>query len=137
MQIRRSSKLALLIFRTIFYLCAAYFFLMGIFMMVFPGLVTKNAGVQHPMILGIVRGIGGSIIGSTIFYIAIALKPIERRWAALIIAFANILAIILDFASVYLGEYSMAHAMIDVPIETVSFLTIVAFYSASRDRNTQ
>ena len=103
-------------------------------MMIFPELVTKNAGVQHPMILGILRGIGGSILGSTIFYILIALKPFERRWAAFIIAFANILAIVLDFISVHLGEYTLAHAMIDIPIETLSFFTIVFFYTGNRNR---
>jgi hypothetical protein len=107
---------------------------MGILMMIFPELVTKNAGVQHPMILGIVRGIGGSILGSTIFYILIALKPFERRWAAFIIAFANILAIVLDFISVHLGEYTLDHAMIDIPIETLSLFTIVFFYTLNRNQ---
>jgi hypothetical protein len=134
MQSLQVPKLALLIFRTIFYICAIYFFLMGILMMIFPELVTKNAGVQHPMILGILRGIGGSILGSTIFYILIALKPFERRWAAFIIAFANILAIVLDFISVHLGEYTLDHAMIDIPIETLSFFTIVFFYTVNRNQ---
>ena len=117
-------KLILFIFRTIFYICALYFFLMGIMMMIVPELVTKHAGVQHPMILGIIRGIGGSILGSTIFYILIALKPLERKWAAFIIAFANIVAIILDFISIHLGEYTLDNAMIDIPIESLSFLAI-------------
>jgi hypothetical protein len=134
MQSLQVPKLALLIFRTIFYICAIYFFLMGILMMIFPELVTKNAGVQHPMILGILRGIGGSILGSTIFYILIALKPFERRWAAFIIAFANILAIVLDFISVHLGEYTLDHAMIDIPIETLSFFTILFFYTVNRNQ---
>jgi hypothetical protein len=101
-------------------------------MMLFPEHVTKSAGVQHPMISGILRGIGGSILGSTVFYILIALKPFERRWAAIVIACANILAIVLDLLSVHLGEYTMSHAMIDVPVEAVSFLTIVVFYVAYR-----
>jgi hypothetical protein len=134
MQSSQVPKLALPIFRTIFYICAIYFLLMGILMMMFPELVTKNAGVQHPMILGIMRGIGGSILGSTIFYIFIASKPFERRWAAFIIAFANILAIVLDFISVYLGEYTLNHAMIDIPIETLSLFTIVFFYTANRNQ---
>jgi hypothetical protein len=107
---------------------------MGMLMMIFPELVTKNAGVQHPMILGILRGIGGSILGSTIFYILIAAKPFERRWAAYIIAFANIVAIALDLISVHLGEYTVDHAMIDIPIETLSFLTIAIFYSVARNQ---
>jgi hypothetical protein len=102
---------------------------MGIMMMVFPELVTKNAGAQHPLVLGLLRGSGGMIIGSTLFYILVAIKPFERRWAAIIIAFGNILAIILDFVSVHLGEFQVSHAMIDVPIELLSFLTIVVFYA--------
>jgi Na+/H+ antiporter NhaA len=112
---------------------------MGIMMMIFPELVTRNAGVQHPLILGMLRGTGGMIIGSTLFYILVAIKPFERKWAAIIIAFGNILAILLDLVSVQLGEYKISHAMIDIPIEMLSFLTIAIFYSVSRikyiDRN--
>jgi len=126
---------ALFFFRTVFFACAIYFFLMGMLMMLFPELVTKNAGAQHPMILGILRGTGGSILGSTVFYILIALRPFERKWAAIVIALANILAIVLDFVSVHLGEYTLNHAMIDVPVETVSFLTIVVFYLANRTKS--
>jgi hypothetical protein len=129
------SKVSLIMFRIILYLCAVYFLLMGLLMMVFPELVTKNAGVQHPMILGILRGIGGSILGSTVFYIMIALRPFQRKWAAIIIALANILAIALDLISVRLGEYTMGHAMIDVPIETLSFLAIVLFFSINRNHD--
>jgi hypothetical protein len=132
-------KVFLLLFRTIFYICAVFFFLMGILMIFFPELVTKNAGVQHPLILGLLRGTGGMIIGSTIFYILVAIKPFERKWAAVIIAFGNILAVVLDLVSVHLGEYEISHAMIDIPVEMLSFLTIVIFYSAFRtkyiDRN--
>ena len=131
----RVPKLALLVFRIIFSVCAVYFLLMGLLMMIFPELVTKNAGVQHPMIFGILRGIGGSILGSTIFYILVAVRPFERRWAAFVIAFANVLAIALDLVSVHLGEYTLDHAMIDVPIETLSFLTIVVFYSLNRSQH--
>jgi len=108
---------------------------MGIMMMISPELVTRNAGVQHPMILGILRGTGGMIIGSTLFYIIIAIKPFERKWAAFIIAFANILAITLDLVSVFLGEYQLSHAMIDIPFEALSFLTIVIYYSIFRTKN--
>ena len=132
-------KVFLFLFRTIFCICAIFFFLMGILMMIFPELVTKNAGVQHPLILGMLRGTGGMIIGSTLFYILVAIKPFERKWAAVIIAFGNILAILLDLVSVLLGEYEISHAMIDIPIEMLSFLTIVIFYSIFRikhiDRN--
>src|SRR3972149_2843912 len=125
-------KVFLFLFRTIFCICAIFFFLMGILMMIFPELVTKNAGVQHPLILGMLRGTGGMIIGSTLFYILVAIKPFERKWAAVIIAFGNILAILLDLVSVLLGEYEISHAMIDIPIEMLSFLTIVIFYSIFR-----
>jgi hypothetical protein len=108
---------------------------MGIMMIIFPELVTRNAGEQHPLILGILRGTGGMIIGSTLFYILIAIKPFERKWAAFIIAFANILAILLDLVSVLLGEYQISYAMIDIPIEILSFLTIVIFYSEYRIKN--
>ena len=104
-------------------------------MMIFPELVTKSAGLPQPMILGIVRGSGGMIIGSTLFYILIALKPVDRQWAAFIVAFGNIMAIILDLVSVHLGEYQISYAMIDIPIESLSFLTIVIFYSIFRIRN--
>ena len=128
-------KVFLFLFRTIFCICAIFFFLMGILMMIFPELVTKNAGVQHPLILGMLRGTGGMIIGSTLFYILVAIKPFERKWAAVIIAFGNILAILLDLVSVLLGEYEISHAMIDIPIEMLSFLTIVIFYSIFRIKN--
>jgi hypothetical protein len=128
------SKIILVLFRFIFSICAIYFFLMGILMMIFPELVTKNAGVQHPMILGMVRGSGGMIIGSTLFYILIALKPFDRRWASFIVAFGNIVAIILDLVSVRLGEFQVSYAMIDIPIESLSLLTIVIFYSIFRTK---
>ena len=104
-------------------------------MVIFPELVTRNAGEQHPLILGLLRGTGGMIIGFTLFYILVAIKPFERKWAAFIIAFANILAIFLDLVSVLLGEYQIMHAMIDIPIELLSFLTIVIFYSRIRTKN--
>jgi uncharacterized membrane protein len=135
MQNLRVPRWPLFLFRTVFFACAIYFFLMGMLMMLFPELVTKNAGPQHPMILGILRGTGGSILGSTVFYILIALRPFERKWAAIIIALANILAIVLDFISVHLGEYTLDHAMIDIPVETVSFLTIVVFYLANKTKD--
>jgi hypothetical protein len=122
-------KIFFLFFRSIFCVCTIFFFLMGLGMAAFPELITKNAGVQHPLILGMLRGSGGMIIGTTLFYIMVAIKPIERKWAAGIIAFGNILAIAMDLISVYLGEYQLTHAMIDIPIEMLSLLTIVLFYS--------
>jgi hypothetical protein len=130
-------KSILLLFRIIFFICAIYFFLLGMMMIIFPELVTKNAGEQHPLVLGILRGSGGAVIISTIFYVLIAMKPFERRWVAFIIAFANLLAIVLDFISVLLGEYTLSHAMIDIPIETLSFLIIIIFYSIFKTKNIQ
>jgi hypothetical protein len=127
------SRSALLIFRSIFFLCALYFLLMGMMMMLAPELVTKGVGVQHPRVMGILRGIGGSILGSTVFYVLIALRPFERRWAAIVVACANVLAIVLDLVSVHLGEFTLDHAMIDIPVETLSVLTIVIFYSVHRN----
>ncbi|HTX18848.1 MAG TPA: hypothetical protein VMG34_09325, partial [Bacteroidota bacterium] len=98
-----------------------------------PDLATKSLGAQQPAIIGIIRGTGGSIIGATLFYILIALKPLERRWAAIVMALGNILAIILDLVSVHLGEFTLDHAMIDVPVEALSLLTIALFYSLNRD----
>jgi hypothetical protein len=66
-----------------FRICAIFFFLMGILMMVFPKLVTKNASVQHPMILGMLHCTWEMIMGSTLFYILVALKPAASRIEAL------------------------------------------------------
>ena len=95
----------------------------------FPHILTKVAGEQHGIILGILRGAGGSIIPYSLMYIFIAIKPFERRWLAYIIVLANVIAIILDFTSVFLKEYLFIYAMIDVPFELLSLLAIVIFYS--------
>jgi len=118
-------------FRVICYLCGFYFFLMGLLLILFPQMAIKNSGVNHPMILGILRGTGGAVIISLVWYILIALKPLELRFIAFIIAFANILAIVLDLVSVALGEYTWSGAMMDIPIELLSFFTIVIFYYAA------
>jgi len=117
-------------FRIICYLCGSYFFLMGLFLIVFPQMAIKNSGVNHPMILGILRGTGGAVIISLIWYILIALKPLELRFIAFILAFANVLAIVLDLVSVALGEYTWNDTMIDIPVELLSLFTIVVFYYA-------
>jgi hypothetical protein len=117
-------------FRIICYICGSYFFLMGFFLILFPQMAIKNSGVSHPMISGILRGTGGAVIFSTVWYIIIAQKPLENRIIATVIACANIFAIILDITSVALGEYTLSHAMLDIPIELLSFSTIVIFYYA-------
>lgn len=128
------QKRNLVIFRIVFYFLAFYFFLMGLMLALFPQILTKIAGEQHPIILGMLRGAGGSIIPYSLLYIFIAAKPLKRRWAAYIIAFANVIAIILDFASVFLKEYLLSYAMIDVPLEFVSLITIIIFYSISSSK---
>ena len=75
------------------------------------------------------RGAGGSIIPYSIMYILIAAKPLEYRWLAYIIVFANIIAIILDYTSVFLKEYLLIYALYDVPFELLSLVTIIIFYS--------
>jgi len=104
---------------------------MGLFLILFPQMAIRNTGVQHPTILGILRGTGGAVIISLVWYILIALKPLEFRFIAFILAFANILAIVLDLVSVALGEYTISHAMLDIPVELLSFFTIVIFYYAA------
>jgi hypothetical protein len=77
------------------------------------------------------RGSGGSIIPYSLLYLIAAMSPLKRRWAIIVIALANIAAIILDFLSVFLGEYLMSYAMFDVPIELLSllmmFLALIKF----------
>lgn len=121
----------LIIFRSVFYFLAFYFFLMGFMLAFFSQFLTKIAGPQHPVILGLLRGAGGSIIPYSLIYIFIAIKPIERRWAAFIIAFANVVAIIMDIVSVINDEYLLSYAMIDIPFEFMSLVMIIIFYSFS------
>lgn len=42
---------------------------------------------------------------------------------------ANIIAIILDFGSVIMGEYKLSHAMINVPFELISLGGILLFWT--------
>ena len=125
-------KKILIPFRILCYLYGFYFFLMGLLLILFPQMVIKNCGVSHPMISGILRGSGGAVIISLIWYILIALRPLKHRIIANVIICANILAIVLDLTSVALGEYTWSHSMIDIPVELLSFLTIVIFYYAVR-----
>ncbi len=129
------SNTFLIWFRIIFYFCAFYFFVMGVMLILFPHLLVKNAagGDISPVIIGMLRGAGGAIIPFSFFYILIALKPVERRWAAYIIALANGIAIVLDFTSVLIGEYKFIYAMFDVPIELLSVLIIILFYSRTNE----
>ena len=127
------SKSTFLVFRAIFFFLALFFFLMGLVLILFPQqMLTEIAGKQDPHVLGMLRGAGGATIPYTIMYILVALKPLEFRWIANIIAIANILAIILDFASVIIEEYTLIQAMYDVPFEFLSLVTIIVFYSKAR-----
>ena len=123
------TKLALCTFRIVLFFMAFYFFAMGLMLVLFPQVLTRGAGEQHGIILGMLRGAGGSIIPYSFMYILVAVKPLEGRWFGFIIACANVLAIILDFTSVFLKEYQISYAMIDVPFELLSLFVLVKFYS--------
>jgi len=97
-------------------------------------MVKGVAGVDvNPTIIGMLRGAGGSIVPYALLYIFIARKPAERAWAFYVIGFANVVAIILDFSSVALGEYQFAYAMYDVPVEVLSLVAIFLFRYALRN----
>ncbi|RPI00341.1 MAG: hypothetical protein EHM72_09505 [Calditrichaeota bacterium] len=123
------TKSALWSLRIVMYFMAFYFFTMGLALILFPQFLTRAAGEPSGRILGMLRGAGGSIIPYSLMYILVAIKPLERRGFALIIACANILAVIIDFTSVYLKEYQISQAMIDVPFELLSLFVLVKFYS--------
>jgi len=107
-------------FRAICYLCAFSCVAMGAFLIGFPQLVTRIAGPLHPAVYGVLRGCGGSILPYGLLYVLVALDPARRRWAMGVILLANVVAIVLDVASVMLGEYTWAQAMLDIPLEAVS-----------------
>ena len=98
---------------------------MGLVLMLFPAFITRIAGSQDPIILGMLRGAGGSIVPYSLLYIFVARSPLTRRWAVMVIAAANIIAIVLDFVSVYLSEYRLSYTMFDVPIEALSLLLMI------------
>jgi hypothetical protein len=123
------------VFRIVCYLCALYFLAMGLALILFPAFITRIAGSQDPVILGMLRGAGGSIIPYSLLYIFVSRSPLTRRWAVVVIAVANIVAIVLDFLSVYLGEYRLSYAMFDVPIEVFSLLLMVLLLVKSSDQH--
>lgn len=122
------------LFRVIFYFCALYFLLMGLGLMVFPRfLVQGAAGVDvHPTILGMLRGAGGAIIPYSLLYLFTAREPLERKWGLLVIAVANVLAIILDAGSVLMDEYKLGYAMMDIPVEVLSLIGVALAWSRIR-----
>lgn len=113
--------------KIIFYLCAVYFFLMGFSLIFIPRFLIKgfSSTEVNPIIIGMLRGAGGSVIPYSLLYILIALNPFNRQWALGFILLANIIAIILDLGSLLIGEYKLSYAMIDLPIELTSITGII------------
>ena len=122
---RSSHRNFMILFRVVCYICVVYFLVMAFALMLFPAIITRIAGPQDPVILGMLRGAGGSIIPYSLLYLLAAMSPHKRRGVLIVIAVANIVAVILDFLSVFLGEYLLSYAMIDVPIELLSLLMMV------------
>jgi hypothetical protein len=112
--------------KVIFFICAIYFLLMGAGLIFLPRFLIKSSSevAVNPIIIGMLRGAGGSIIPYSLLYIMIAFKPFRRQWALYIIFLANVTAIVLDIVSILLGEYKLSFAMIDLPIEIMSILGI-------------
>jgi len=118
------------VFRSIFYFCAFYFFLMGFSLIFFPVFITKGFSNNeiNPTIIGMLRGAGGSIIPYSLLYIMIANKPFDRKWALYIILTANLIAISLDSVSILFSEYKISNAMIDLPVELISISGIIIIW---------
>jgi hypothetical protein len=116
--------------KIIFIICAVYFFQMGIGLIFLPRyLVNGFSNVDvNPTIIGMLRGAGGSILPYSLLYISISLEPVKRSWALYVICLANIIAIALDLGSLLLGEYTLAYAMIDIPVELLSIIGIVMIW---------
>ena len=117
---------SLIIFRIIFYACSVYFFLMGLGLIFFPYLLVKGiAGTEvSPVVIGMLRGSGGAIIPYSLLYYLTLKRPRRRSWGLVVIALANILAILLDLGSVLSGEYQLSYAMMDLPVEILSLIGI-------------
>jgi len=124
------SKTIPRIVKVIFIICAFYFFLMGMSLILIPEYLTKGTSDSNlsPTIIGMLRGAGGSIIPYSLLYIFLALDPFKRMWAMYVILVANISAIILDLVSVIIGEYNILNAMIDLPIELTSVIGIILVF---------
>jgi len=120
------------LFRAVCHVCAIYFLAMGLALILFPAFISRIAGKQDPIILGMLRGAGGSILPYALLYIFVARSSLNKRWAVIVIATANTMAIVLDFLSVILGEYRLSYAMIDVPVESISLLMMILFLSKFR-----
>ena len=82
----------------------------------------------NPIIIGMLRGAGGSILPYSLLYIMIALNPFKGLWALYVIFLANVIAVTLDIGSIILEEYKLSYALIDIPIEILSILGIVIIW---------
>jgi hypothetical protein len=131
----RSHHRLPVVVRIVCYLFALYFLAMGLALMLFPAFISRVAGPQDPVILGMLRGAGGSIIPYSLLYVLVARSPCTRRWALAVIAVANVLAIVLDLLSVSLGEYRLSYAMLDIPVEVLSLLLMVLVLVKCVDRD--
>lgn len=103
-------------------------------MIFFPHLLLRETvgNNTNPVIIGMLRGSGGSIVPYSVLYYLTAKRPFRMKWAFYIIALANIFAIILDLISVFFGEYTFSNAMIDLPFETLSLVGIIIFWTKIR-----
>ena len=122
-------------FRITCAICAIYFLAMGLALMIFPAFISRIAGPQDPVILGILRGAGGSIMPYSLLYVLVGRSPFNKQWAVIVIAMANMAAIVLDFISVFLGEYQLSYAMFDLPVELISLFLMVLFLLKFSGRN--
>ncbi len=118
------------VYKSIFYFCAFYFLLMGVTLIFLPGYITRGFSDSevNPVIIGMLRGAGGSIIPYSLLYILIAHNPFNRQWALGVILLANVIAIFLDIGSLLLGEYRFSYAMIDLPVEIISIIGIIIIW---------
>ncbi len=118
----------LAVYRGVLGALAAYFFLMGTFLVLFPILLLDRLGQSAtPAVVGMIRGAGGATIPYALLYLLLAAKPAERQWAGWVILLANGLAILLDLVSIFLAEYTPIQSLIDLPVEILSLIVILAF----------
>jgi hypothetical protein len=109
---------------------------MGIGLAMFPRLLVKGLAVvdTNPAIIGMLRGAGGAIIPYSLIYILVAREPLLRRWGLLVIAMANVIAIALDLGSVFMQEYTLAYAMMDLPVELLSLAGAIMVWIKIREK---
>jgi hypothetical protein len=122
------------LFKIIFVICSIYFFMMGTGLIFFPRFLIRGLSESdaNPIIIGMLRGAGGSILPYSLLYILILLNPFKRIWALYIILLANVIAVTLDLGSVILEEYKLSYAMIDLPIEIMSIIGVAIIWFKKR-----